>query len=201
MIAALYVQTGGVYFGLPDVDPWDEARDARKYAGPHPVVAHPPCARWSRLAGFTEFRFGLKRGDDGGCFAAALAAVRGWGGVLEHPEWSRAFGAHGLPRPIADGWQRTLCGGWVCSVEQGNYGHVVSKPTWLYAYGVDDLPQLNWAKGSKAGAGAWLGQRTGGAAGQRFQRRNTDVAQNKSLRSRTPIPFRNLLLAIARSAA
>lgn len=28
MIAALYVAEGGCYFGLPDVDPWDEARDA-----------------------------------------------------------------------------------------------------------------------------------------------------------------------------
>ena len=46
MIAALYVQTGGAYYGLPDVDPWDEARDARLYAGPHPVVAHPPCGQW-----------------------------------------------------------------------------------------------------------------------------------------------------------
>jgi len=26
VIAALYVQTGGCYFGLPDVDPWDEAQ-------------------------------------------------------------------------------------------------------------------------------------------------------------------------------
>jgi hypothetical protein len=49
MIAALYVETDGAYFGLPGVDPWDEARDARKYAGPHPVVAHPPCQRWGRF--------------------------------------------------------------------------------------------------------------------------------------------------------
>ena len=48
MIAALYVQKAGAYFGLPDVDPWDEARDARLYAGPHRVVAHPPCQRWGR---------------------------------------------------------------------------------------------------------------------------------------------------------
>lgn len=48
MIAALFVQRGGVYFGLPDVDPWDEQRDARLYAGPLPVVAHPPCQRWGR---------------------------------------------------------------------------------------------------------------------------------------------------------
>ena len=42
MISALYVRTNGPYFGLPDVDPWDEARDARLYRGPRPVVAHPP---------------------------------------------------------------------------------------------------------------------------------------------------------------
>ena len=45
MIAALYVETGGAYFGLEGVDPWDEAR---RYAGPHPVVAHPPCQRWGK---------------------------------------------------------------------------------------------------------------------------------------------------------
>lgn len=33
MIAALYVETGGAYWNLPDVDPWDEARDARRYVG------------------------------------------------------------------------------------------------------------------------------------------------------------------------
>ena len=49
VIAALYVQTGGAYFDLPNVDPWDEQRDAREYKGPHPVVAHPPCQRWGRF--------------------------------------------------------------------------------------------------------------------------------------------------------
>jgi len=32
MIAALYVQTNGAYYGIDGVDPWDEARDARNYA-------------------------------------------------------------------------------------------------------------------------------------------------------------------------
>ena len=44
MVAALYVEKGGVYYGLPGVDPWDEERDARLYDGPWRVVAHPPCA-------------------------------------------------------------------------------------------------------------------------------------------------------------
>ena len=39
MIAALFVQTEGCYLNLEGVDPWDEARDARKYRGPYPVIA------------------------------------------------------------------------------------------------------------------------------------------------------------------
>jgi hypothetical protein len=48
-IAAIFVETGGVYFGLPGVDPWDKVRDARSYPGPFPVVAHPPCQRWGKF--------------------------------------------------------------------------------------------------------------------------------------------------------
>jgi hypothetical protein len=133
-VAALYVQTGGVYFGLPDVDPWDETRDARLYAGPHPVVAHPPCARWCRLAALVEARSGYVRGDDGGTFASALAAVRDFGGVLEHPAWSLAWAAHGLIVPPAFGWVRAFTDlhGWVCEVSQSVYGHPAEKRTWLY---------------------------------------------------------------------
>ena len=47
-VAALFVETDGTYFGVPGVQPWDEPRDARTYAGPLPVVAHPPCQRWGR---------------------------------------------------------------------------------------------------------------------------------------------------------
>jgi len=57
-VAALYVQTDGVYYGLPGVDPWDEERDARTYVGPHPVVAHPPCQLWINLTGVNYKRHG-----------------------------------------------------------------------------------------------------------------------------------------------
>ena len=63
-VAALFVATGGCYFGIDGVYPWDEARDALLYPGPFPVVAHPPCARWCRLAGLVEARWGHRRGDD-----------------------------------------------------------------------------------------------------------------------------------------
>ena len=66
-VAALYVQKGGAYYDLEGVDPWDEQRDARLYAGPHPVVAHPPCSRWCRLAGLVEARWGHKRGARAVC--------------------------------------------------------------------------------------------------------------------------------------
>ena len=66
-IAALFVETNGTDFGLPDVDPWDEARDARLYRGPDPVVAHPPCERWGRFwHGSTRKPHQFKLGDDGG---------------------------------------------------------------------------------------------------------------------------------------
>ena len=103
MIAALYVEHNGVYSGLEGVDCWDEERDARLYPGPHPVVAHPPCSRRCRLAGLVEARWGHRRGEDGGCFAAALASVRRWGGVLEHPAHSDAWAAHDLNPPPTGG--------------------------------------------------------------------------------------------------
>lgn len=72
MIAALYVARGGAYWDLDGVDPWDEARDARLYAGPWPVVAHPPCSAWSMLAPVNRARYGHQVGADGGCFEAAF---------------------------------------------------------------------------------------------------------------------------------
>jgi hypothetical protein len=185
MIAALYVQRGGVYWDLPDVDPWDESRDARKYAGPHPVVAHPPCARWCRLAGFVEAtgKGRLKRGADGGTFEAALHAVRTWGGVLEHPAYSAAFARFGLPIPRdKGGWQMGLCGGWSCHVEQWHYGHPAKKATWLYAFGARELPSLRW-----------------GPTPDYEPFRYVELLGHNE-RNMTPKPFRDALLSISRSA-
>lgn len=149
-VAALYVETDGSYFGLPGVDPWDEARDARLYAGPHPVVAHPPCQRWGKLWAGQPLhikRTGERKikGDDGGCFAAALASVRRWGGVIEHPWGSHAWQHFGLNVPErSGGWiMADFLGGWTCCVEQGQYGHYARKPTLIYAFGTE-LPMLRW---------------------------------------------------------
>ena len=196
-VAALFVATGGCYAGLEGVDPWDEARDARLYPGPHPVVAHPPCTRWCRLAGLVEARWGHKRGEDGGCFAAALASVRTWGGVLEHPAWSDAWPAHDLPAPpTGGGWQQDIWGGWSCYVEQGRYGHRARKATWLYAVGTE-LPALRWGC-EDADTDRPMVSR----CHQEHPRVASDDRPRLSKReaSATPAEFRDLLLAIARSA-
>lgn len=206
-VAALYVDPNGSYSGLEGVELWDEARDARLYAGPWPVVAHPPCARWSRLAGFTEARFGLKRGDDGGCFESALASVREFGGVLEHPAYSAAWGRYGLPKPsVHEGWTLAWDGGASCYVEQGRYGLPVKKATWLYAYGVE-LPRLRWGytpdaageqpNGPHGGIDNWR-DRFGGRTEQWLK--GSHRGGHHGLTATTPPAFRDVLLNMARSA-
>lgn len=194
MIAALFVHRDGAYYGLPDVDPWDESRDARTYPGPWPVVAHPPCSRWCRLAGLVEARWGHKRGDDGGCFASALDSVRRWGGVLEHPAYSDAWSAFLLPAPPRHGgWVRGICGGWAAHVEQSRYGHVAKKATWLYAYGCE-LPPLRWGSNLDTQSTAlvsWCGNHV----------RSGEVRPRvgKAAAAATPHEFRDVLLGMARS--
>lgn len=203
MIAALYVETDGCYFGLPGVDPWDEARDARAYAGPWPVVAHPPCKRWGKFwHGSTAKPHQFKLGADKGTFAAALTAVRNFGGVLEHPADSRAWEYFGLTPPKRGaGWSKAdNFGGSTCYVEQGHYGHFALKKTWLYACGVD-LPELNWTEGEQRLHPTALAR-----YGYEKARRIGMVAMvggkdKERIRDATPIEFRDVLLAIAGSAS
>lgn len=137
-LAALYVVADGVYFGMEGIDPWDADRDARLYAGPHPVIAHPPCASWCRWAGVREAQGFGKRGDDGGCFEHALRSVRTYGGVLEHPAHSAAFAAFGIAEPLGADWAMIADSSglaWVISIDQADWGLKAHKPTWLYYVG------------------------------------------------------------------
>lgn len=185
-VAALFVETDGIYFGLPDVEPWDVIADARSYAGPHPVVAHPPCDRWHQLSSVNAKRWGFKINEDGGCFAFALAAIRKWGGVLEHPAESRAFKFHNLPEPTSRGWQRTFDGDWVTEVDQAAYGHRARKRTWLIYSGDEPPPLLDWrtTKGTHQ-----IGL---------FDQKLPQLPKRE--RSATPIAFRDVLLSMARGA-
>ena len=131
-VAALYVDARGPYPSLPRVDAWHLPRDARTYSGPHPVVAHPPCATWGR------WRWRATGGDEEhSCGPRAVAQVRAHGGVLEHPAASNLWTECGLPVPgaLPDAW-----GGWTLEVDQCDWGHPARKRTWLYLVRVGVLP-------------------------------------------------------------
>jgi hypothetical protein len=204
VVAALYVETDGSYFGLPGIDPWDEPRDARQYSGPWSVVAHPPCQRWGRYAENHPIKGKIAAiGDDGGCFEHALWAVRTFGGVIEHPKDSKAFvgpQSFHLGRPASDGWTRSWDGiGWICQVEQGHYGHFSRKPTWLYAV-ADELPSLRWGRAEQR-LPAYAVERYGYAKARRIGVMAAVGGKDKTrIRNATPEPFRDLLISIARSA-
>ena len=211
-VAALYVETDGAYFWLRGVDPWDEARDARKYAGPHPVVAHPPCQRWGRFwHGGTAKPHQYLMGDDEGCFRAALMSLCKWGGVLEHPADSHAWDYHHFAMnkpPRAGGWvDAHLYEQWAegvdvftCCVYQGHYGHFSGKPTWLLVAGIqrEELPDLKWGKTEQR-----IHPRALELHGYEKARRIGMMAMvggkdKTRIRNTTPPEFRDLLLELAR---
>ena len=188
-IAALYVQPNGCYAGEAGIDAWDEKRDARKYTGNLPVIAHPPCQLWGALAFVNYKRWGgehNKPENDGGCFESALSNVNRCGGVLEHPAKTRAFKKYGLEKPKGIGWQKSG-DGWVCEVWQSAYGHRANKATWLYYKGKKPPYELKWGrvKGTHQVGGAEAGRTT------------NKPTLSKREANATPVEFRDELIKLA----
>lgn len=177
-VAALYVDRRGPYFRMPEVDPWDITRDARRYAGTMPVVAHPPCGPWGRLAHFYS-------GSEHDCAPSAVAAVRRWGGILEHPADSTLWRFCELPYPDQVGDQ---VGGFTLVVDQVAWGHVARKRTWLYMVRI-------------ARAEAMAGIRTGGVPTHLIDRPRSRSSglriASKSARRRTPPALARWLVDLA----
>jgi len=192
MISALFVEKNGVYSGLQNVDPWDEERDARRYIGFNPVVAHPPCQKWGKMAKVNFSRWGGKHNvpwTDEGCFFAALAAVRFNGGVLEHPAQTYAWNFFGLTKPKKGYWTKADDGfGWVCEVWQSAYGHRANKATWLYYVGKQPPFDLRWDRPT--------GECQIGFQDQRGKGRNKPTLSKREANA-TPIEFRDELLRLA----
>lgn len=188
-VCALYTAPGGIYPALLGADAcWDRDRDARTYAGPHPVVAHPPCQLWVNLAAVNFKRYGhvpawYPGGTDGGCFAAALAAVRQFGGVLEHPAGSHAWAAHHL-RPTMGPWALSAPGEWTCEVWQSAYGHPARKRTWLFYAGTVPPFDLRWSREAGTHQVGW------------FDRAKPTLSKRAAMA--TPPAFAEVLIALAR---
>lgn len=193
MIAALFIDERGGYVGRSDVDAWGRSRDARTYAGEEPVVAHPPCGVWCQLASVNAKRYGRAVGDDGGCFASALANVRRCGGVLEHPALSKAWAHFCLmpPLPLGAGWRVSGPGEWVCAVSQAVYGHLARKMTWLLYVGACAPFELDWRSPEPTHVVSYL-RNNGG--------RDLPRLTKKQARA-TPAPFREVLIALALNSA
>ncbi len=134
--AALYVDPKGPYADLTAA--WyDEARDARTYDGDLPVVAHPPCGPWGKLA----WRCTNQDRQTG---HHAVQMVRRNGGILEHPVGSQLFAASGIPVGNWDDPEREIddYGGYTIRVPQWHWGHRGEKDTILYVVGAANLPPL-----------------------------------------------------------
>ena len=183
-VAALYVDPRGPYPKMPGVECWDEQRDARNYAGPHPVVAHPPCGPWGRLA-----RMCRKQPAELG--PLAVAQVRRWGGALEHPAGSRLWSACNLPRP---GELPDTFGGITIEVNQVDWGHVAEKKTWIYLVGCRPkrYPRMPRQRATHWVCGSRVPRASGGVrpAGMK-------VCSSQQ-RRRTPPAFAEFLVDLAR---
>lgn len=139
-VAVLFARGDSHYKTLPECDVWDIDRDARRWPGGAPVIAHPPCRAWAGLRHMAS-----PRADEKDLAIFAVACVRKYGGVLEHPRGSTLWAAAGLPAPA----ERDEFGGWTLPIMQQDFGHRAAKPTWLYIVGCGprEVPQMPLALG------------------------------------------------------
>lgn len=214
-IQALYIDPRGPYPALLGPENcWDIARDARLYNGPWPVVAHPPCGPWGRLRH-------LYRGAEHDCAPRAVAQVRAFGGVLEHPAnsrlWTNGHSCQGWKEHCDHceggdgpccvcGWEHLPLpdhaadshGGYTVAVNQCDWGHVARKATWLYIVGCprSELPPFPEPREPTH----WI---SGGRGRAGKKAKTTPVPPGIKIcsaqqRRRTPLAFAEWLIAIAR---
>lgn len=181
-VAVLFARADSVYKTLSGVEVYDAERDARTYDGPHPVVAHPPCRGWGQLRHMAS-----PRPDERNLARLAVALVREFGGVLEHPSASVLWPAQGLPAPGASADQ---FGGWTLAAPQKWWGHEAEKKTLFYIVGCGprDIPLMPLKLGE---AEAVIGTPHGAASSKK-----REIA--KAAREHTPLELAMWLVELAR---
>jgi hypothetical protein len=132
MVSILFARQDSVYKKM-GVDVWDIERDARKWPGGTPCVAHPPCRAWGQLAHLAK-----PRPDEKELAIWSIHRIRENGGVLEHPRASKLWQEMNLPAPgTIDEY-----GGFSVCVDQFWWGHKAKKNSLLYICGClpEELP-------------------------------------------------------------
>jgi hypothetical protein len=121
--------------------------------------------------------------------------------VLEHPAHSNAWRWHGLKTPPkSGGWVKAdEFGAWICHVEQGHYGHMSRKATWLYAVRTE-CPELIWGPSEQRLHPVALECYGYGKARRIGMMAMVGGKDKTRIRNATPPEFRDLLLRIAASA-
>jgi hypothetical protein len=134
-VAVLFARADSIYKTMPDCDVYDIERDARKWPGGCPVVAHPPCRAWGELSHFAK-----PRPDEKDLARWGVARVREWGGVLEHPRKSKLW----ADQRMATDSDPDEHGGWTLTISQHWWGHRAEKLTRLYIVGCNpqDIPNV-----------------------------------------------------------
>jgi hypothetical protein len=116
LVAVLWCAPRSNYWDLMQrCDVYTERRNARTYAGPWPVICHPPCGPWGK------YKANCRQSKDDGILA--MEFVHRWGGIVEHPVGSSLFREHGTDRGVIE------------TVNQADFGHRAKKPTLLYIVG------------------------------------------------------------------
>jgi len=180
-VTILFARKDSIYKTLTGVDVYDIERDALKYNGGNPIVAHPPCRTWGRYSHWAT------RAEPGEHELApwTVDKIRKNGGVLEHPCASKLWYDYDLPKP---GWKDKF-GGWTLQVYQWWWGHPCEKNTWLYICGVNSkcIPGLPFKLGHPDYV---IG----------YSRKNSygKIELSKSKRDVTPILFAKWLVDLAR---
>lgn len=134
-VAILCAARKSVYHSLPGLEVYDERRDARTFLGGMPIIAHPPCRRWTVYGDNMTRRLKLnptevEQEKQLGIWCAEQ--VKEWGGILEQPANSRLWAAAGLPFPGSPQSESSFA----LAVWQSWWGFEARKATWLYFRGI-----------------------------------------------------------------
>lgn len=183
-VVVLFARKDSVYKSLPACDVWDAERNALSWPGGASIVAHPPCRAWGGLRHMANPRPGERE-----LAIWAVAEIRKWGGVLEHPKRSQLWPELNLPL----GREPDEYGGFTLAVDQFWWGHRAQKSTLLYICGCDlkDIPPIPLVMGCAQYVVGTSGRRKDGC-------RKVGREITKRERESTPPQFAEWLVELAK---